>query len=449
MQNRKIHIGDQLKTSRGQFPVSSASVELAASGRREVVYRFSEASPTHMAFSLEDLAGCLRSSRQLEADEICGRIEQFACKSGPLFGEAKSETVADWQLAIYVAQEAMRLQQQVNGTRPWVPENESVTKTRVEDEEGNLLFTYYCFAFAIGGEGAQDYSESIPKKMWVRTFSDANSNDYLYAKYQKDENSELFEVYAIVCPSTISPEILVQTLCFLNESALTEGELSAIGADRLAGRDADELARSARAYNRDNAVRYYDQPIGKKDAPHVQHIIQAMAAIHLQRVTIDLFKSDDTDDLLSFDTFLSSLWHRFALQLGSVKVGYCQECGAGFSLTGHRGLPKMYCSNKCRTKAKNRREQEKRDKVRSLYLKGKSIDDIIHELYPGKSARATRRDVIGILSTWPQLKHARDAEWEQPGDHPLTHRCLEDGIIDDHQMKLYENKLERREARQR
>lgn len=439
----RIRINDQMRTSRGQFPVESANVELTDGGRRKVSFVFSDDSSTAEPVTLEDLAGCLRASYDLSPEEICDRIAQFARRSGPLFGVAGDEAVSDWQLAISASQEALRMQQQVNGTRPWSAESEHVVKTRVTDADGNLLFTYYSYFFVTQSGTQGDYSGSIPKDPWVKTFGGGGSSDYLYAKFSDEGDFGGFDIYAIACPAALSPELLVQTLCFLNDARPTRDELVAIGADKLVGIDIDELAKSAAAYELDDAVTFETLPMEKADAPHVQHIVQAMAALHLRRVTIDLFKTDDTGDSLAFDTYLNSLWYGFATRLGAVKVGYCQECGAGFSLTGHRGLPKQYCSDECRTKAKNRRERNKVETVREMYMSGESIESISKALYPSKAKRIAAKDITATLAKWPRLKQEVKKECAKPGDHPFAHRCCADGIISERQLELLENRSRR------
>lgn len=440
---RIVNINDQGKTSRCKFPVKGATVEADATGKHKVAYVFCESSMEDNPITLEDLAGCLRASHDLTADEVCSRIAQFARKSGPLFGEAKNEAISDWQLAINAAQEALRMQQQINGTRPWSPETERIVKTKVSDSCGNLLFTYYSYFFVLGGSEPGDYSDSLPKETWVKLFGAHGAKDYLYAKYSDEGEFRGFDIYAIACPSALSPELLVQTLCFLNDTRPTRDELVAMGADKFVGADVDELARAAAAYERDDAVTFEVVPVGKPDAPHVQHVVQAMSALHLRRVTIDLFKTDDTGDSLSFDTYLNSLWYGFATRLGAVKVGYCQECGAGFSLTGHRGLPKQYCSDECRTKAKNRRERVKVESARKMYMEGFSIDDIAKKLYPDKSSRVASKNIVATLTKWPFLKQTVKSECSRPGNHPFANRCYADGIISKRWLELLENRGER------
>ena len=443
MTSHKISISDQTKSSRGSFPVVDADVVALPDGRRKVAFAFSETQPNSESISLEDLAGCLRASHDLSADEICERIAQFARRSGPLFGKAEDEAVSDWQLAIDAAQEALRMQQQVNGTRDWHPDTERVVKTRVSDNDGTLLFVYYCFFFATSGKEEGAYSKTLPKTAWVKLFDSDGANDYLYAKYSEDGDLKGFDIYVIACPARLSPELLVQTLCFLNDSQLTKEELVTIGVDKLVDSDIDELVRAAAAYEQDDAVMFEELQIGKADAPHVQYIVQAIAALHLRRVTIDLFKTDGTGDSLSFDTYLNSLWYDFANRLGAVKVGYCEECGAGFSLTGHRGLPKRYCSDECRTKAKNRREHVKVERARTMYLEGRSVTEIAKELYPNQSKRIASKNIVATLATWPQLKQAIKAECAKPGEHPFAKRCCADGLISERRLE----QMEKRSAR--
>lgn len=438
-----IKISDRLRTSRGRYPVSDARIVIGEDGRMRIEFSLAQEWGEERPIALEDLAGCLRASHDLDSDEICERIELFARKAGPLFGRAADETVSDWQFAIDAAQEAIRMQQQVNGTRPWVAESERVVKTVVTDSAGKGLFTCYNYLFGIGPEKTGEYSASIPSAPWVRAFAEDRGGDYLFAVRSVEGGIEAFDVCLVSCEGSLSLALLAQMLCFFNDQPLTRAALLEMGAGQLEGANLEEIERMAGALEAGDAVRFAEVPVGKADAPHVQRIVQAMAALHLQRVTVDLFKSDGTDDSLAFDTFLSSLWYDFAMQLGAVKVGYCQECGAGFSLTGHRGLPKRYCSDDCRTKAKNRRERDKVDSARRMYMDGCGVSEIARELYPGKSERVASKDIVALLAKWPKLKQAVKAECLEGGDHPFARRCCNDGIISERQLGL----LERRAAR--
>lgn len=439
----KIGVTDRLRTSRGRYPVSDASVVTGEDSRRRIEFGFAQDWDEERPVALEDLAGCLRASRDLDPDEICERIALFARRTGPLFGQAADEAVSDWQFAIDAAQEAIRLQQQVNGTRPWVAEAERVVKTAVTDAEDRELFTCYNYLFGIGSDKPGRYSASIPDEPWVRAFVGKRSGDYLFAVRTIEGGIEAFDICLVSCEGSLSLALLAQMLCFFNDQPLTRAELLEIGVGQLEGVDIAEIERMASEFEAKDAVRFVEAPVGKADAPHVQRIVQAMAALHLQRVTVDLFKSDGTGDSLAFDTFLSSLWYDFAMQLGAVKVGYCQECGAGFSLTGHRGLPKQYCSDECRTKAKNRREQRKRDRIREMYMAGSSVDAIAAELFASKHARAARDGIVAELAKWPKLKQAVKAECAKPGSHPFAHRCCDDGVISERDLELLERRAER------
>ncbi|MBQ9042380.1 MAG: hypothetical protein IJ111_06150 [Eggerthellaceae bacterium] len=438
-----IKVSDRLRTSRGRYPVNDAFVVSGQDGRKRIEFSFAQEWGEERPIALEDLAGCLRASRDLDPDEICERIALFARKTGPLLGDAADEAVSDWQFAIGAAQEAIRMQEQVNGTRPWVSEAERVVKTTVTDPAGGVLFNCYNYTFGIGPENPGRYSSSIPSAPWVRTFSESRGGDYLFAVRSVEGGIEAFDICLVSCEGSLSLALLAQMLCFFNDQPLTRAALLEMGVGQLDGVDVAEVERMASALENENAVRFAETPVGKADAPHIQRIVQAMAALHLQRVTVDLFKSDDTGDSLAFDTFLSSLWYDFAMQLGAVKVGYCQECGAGFSLTGHRGLPKRYCSDECRTKAKNRRERDKVSRVRAMYMEGHSIPDIARELYAEKSERVAAKDIVSMLAKWPPLKQAIRDECAKKGEHPFARRCCEDGVISERQIELLEKRASR------
>ena len=96
---------------------------------------------------------------------------------------------------------------------------------------------------------------------------------------------------------------------------------------------------------------------------------------------------------------------------------------------GHRGIERRYCSESCKTDAKNKRTAYQRDKVRALFLnEGLSISEI-----------ATRMDMSGStgessirknLSQWVKLKHLISDELSECdfGMAPLFNRCLEEQL---------------------
>lgn len=174
------------------------------------------------------------------------------------------------------------------------------------------------------------------------------------------------------------------------------------------------------------------------DLGHVQKLIHAIISLHLQGVTLDVFRSAEGDEFLAFDTYLSYLWNSFSRRLGQVKIGLCEVCGKGFSLTGHRGIKRRFCSEECKTKAKNLRRKETTARVREMFAEGASVAQIASAAYPKDTADKAEAKVRSLLEQWVELKHRladeADAADDVPGaaadeKRPLARRCTEEGVV--------------------
>lgn len=446
MTQRKLNIHDGTKTSRGSFPVKNATVIENAVGHHNVSYTFSTDKTEAPHLGLEDFAGCLRSSRDTSSrEEIFMRIEQFAKMSGPLFGQAAEEPIADWQIAIMAAQQALALQEQINGTREWQKRgSQSVVKTQIEDRiTGRHLFTVFYCQLLVGLTDNGPYGQMLSHEPLAKTFNTNNGFDYLFIIPAKTNDRRVIDIHLIACDEELSTSLLALLLCYFNDQDVTGQTLASIGVGGLAGANLSKIQHDAEKLEAADAIVYREADITKVDAEKIQRIVQAIAALHLENVHIDLFKDDKTEDSLAFDSYLSSLWYDCAMQLGAIKFGYCQECGKGFSLTGHRGLPKQYCSDECRTKAKNRRERTKVMIIRQQFLSGTPIKEIVAAVFPTKSTKIASAEIAVTLSKWPVLKQQIVTELKQTGESPLLNRCIDEGVLSTTQV----SQLRRRASR--
>ena len=111
-----------------------------------------------------------------------------------------------------------------------------------------------------------------------------------------------------------------------------------------------------------------------------------------------------------------------------MKIGLCEVCGKGFSLTGHRGIKRRFCSEECKTKAKNRRRKEATVRVREMFAEGMSVAQIAAEMYPKDAAVTGEQKVQALLGQWVELKHRLAAEAAAGENRPLALRCAEEGV---------------------
>ena len=161
----------------------------------------------------------------------------------------------------------------------------------------------------------------------------------------------------------------------------------------------------------------------------LRHLVQALISLHLEGVRVDLFRSTEDDDFLSFDTYLAYLWFLFSKKLGDVKIGYCARCGKAFSLARRRGVPKKYCSEECKTAAKNDKTRQLQIDIRQAYAEGDGVSEIAAAFFPKQASGVACDKVRHMLATWVELKHDVDDDIAQ-GSGDLAKRCIAEGVFD-------------------
>ena len=208
-------------------------------------------------------------------------------------------------------------------------------------------------------------------------------------------------------------------------------ELDAAGAERVrdqlvaAGHDVAGAAGELSGELASEAV-----PLGTGDLGALGALVRTLVAAHLRDARIDVFATGGETGYFTFGSLLSWLWYDFSHDLASVRVKYCARCGRGFSVGGHRGPERNYCSAACRNAAHNRRSSARRDDIRAGFLeRGASVDELAHAHFPDLGEKDGRDAVRATLSSWPALKHAVDEAIDADGwGAPLLRRCAEQGL---------------------
>ena len=131
----------------------------------------------------------------------------------------------------------------------------------------------------------------------------------------------------------------------------------------------------------------------------------------------------------SFDTYLAYLWFLFSKKLGDVKIGYCARCGKAFSLARRRGVPKKFCSEECKTAAKNDKTRQLQIDIRQAYAEGDGVSEIAAAFFPKQASGVACDKVRHMLATWVELKHDVDADIAQ-GSGDIVKRCVAEGVFD-------------------
>ncbi len=413
----------RLKSSRGRFPVCGVELRNSARGHAEVAFSFAEAPASNSAaappFDLETLACSLPSYPLADQAELVERIRGAAQVCGPLLGEPTPESLTDWMAEIRIAQAALGIQRAINGDAPLNGPGVPVVKSRLVDERGNAVFTSFCLSLACGLEGETQLEGMFPRMPWMKRFSDEGSCDYAFVCADSLEGQRIIDLHLI----TFAQDVPTVDYSFMTAYFDALGhDVSALGAD-FGGASASRLANPG-------STRAEEAPLDKSDVAHLQHLVYALIALHTEPVHVDLFKSDGSRDFLAFGTYLSSLWYDFAMRLGQVKVGYCVQCGRGFSLTGHRGMSKEYCSEACRTQAKNERRRDQVARLRAAFMEGETVAAIAADVYAEMAKRPAQEAVRKSLRTWPELKRAVEDDLKR-GDGAFTRRCVDEGAVDE------------------
>lgn len=164
------------------------------------------------------------------------------------------------------------------------------------------------------------------------------------------------------------------------------------------------------------------------DREMVALMVRLMVAAHLCDAYVDPFQSDESTGYFSFASYLSWLWFDFSRCLGSLRLGYCDWCGQPYSLAGHRGKPRRYCSDRCKLEARNARAKQQRDAVRQGFLEGKGMDELTG-LLKNVDSKVARQRVLDWLCTWPELKHMLDEAFDEEGvKAKLFRHCEAEGL---------------------
>ncbi len=427
----------QTKTTQGFIPFLKIDCQIGSSetGNRteEELFIFDLIAPENMAHlirnngehilrpktrvSLVDFGSCLEM-REGEPRPNRELLFELACITGPMFGgDDGVETLRSWSYAAYAALLACRIQECANRRKPVTVLNAMhvVNKSVVKDADGTTIFTVIDVALNPYG-GYASVFDGLPV---VRRSTRSDGYEYSFAVPTKDESESPFIEFIAV---RLDHELTVSEFKYLLQMfEASEGAEATL-------RKKTNLAKSQVAWDQDG-VTFEHAMLEDADAPALEALVQVMIAAHLGSVRVDVFQGDQETGFLSFDSYLSWLWYDFSRGLSAVTLGYCESCGRAFSLVGHRGIERRYCSESCKTDAKNKRTASQRDKVRALFLnEGLSISEI-----------ATRMDMSGStgessirknLSQWVKLKHLISDELSECdfGMAPLFNRCLEERL---------------------
>ena len=371
------------------------------------------------------------------------RVLEIAGETGPLFGASAHESLASWTFAMAVAREALTLQEAINGTKPLAVVSASsqrgihLAKTKLKSARSRRPFTVYSCSFALGAHGAREYELTMPAFPWFRKFGGQDTFDYAVMTVDSandDNGTAVLSASLLSFEREITPADFATMCAYFNDEPfdLFDHAASVLPFGREAMEEANQLAVD------DGLSVSPELELAKADFPHMQRLVHALASIHLERVTLDLFHSTGEDNFMSFPCYLAYLWYEFAQNLGVAKVGYCEQCGQGFSLVGHRGQPRRFCSEACKTKAKNKRTKAKRDQARRQFFQERlPFEEVLRRLPNESRMTDPRKTLQGFLRHAPAaLPAVREALSHPTAENrAFVEECLEEHVIDAQELE--------------
>lgn len=426
------------KTSQGFVPFSSIDVVEAqdpddsslsglsfhlVSRRGEI--RVGACPPAHRAperVNIVDLAACMVPGERSWLPDYRAMAE-LARKTGPLFGDDSTATVFEsrrsWANAAYAALIAVRLQECANG-RSDVATLRTLgqpAKHLVSDATTGRSFTLYQVFFRSAGA----YDHLFRHLEFIARLAVQEGAYYYTFIHRGDEDD---------------PDAIGLTVVRL-EQEITRGEFSYLC--KLMKPTADDvrlateqlgLASKEEFLFFSEETPYYSAEVDFNDGDRsaLAALVQALILAHIRDARVDIFRGDRTTGYLSFDAFLSWLWYDFSGDLGTSSIGYCNNCGKPFSLVGHRGMDRLYCSRACKTEAKNAKVRASRERTRAMFWNGATVAQIAQQVYAGTPADEKR--VRADLSKWVELKHRLDDSIEADGfrGSALFKRCVSERL---------------------
>ena len=454
-----------IKTSRGFVPFKKAflnkerdtiSFELGLD-QNVMLDANSPFESSKPGFLLFDLATCVEHANG-SMRVVSERILEIAKRFGPLFGESDTEPIIDWAAACLNADIAIMLQQIANGQRgesvaPVLADLEKSVFTNLETKE---QITFYDIWRGLSAS----YVGRLKPGCHVRRMTIGSRHIYAFVVFNiESDETEAGMGYAELAAISLEHEMTPQDYEMIRKQfsgSIDEGVLrDQVWRYAQTGSEPDEPKRRISGKAEYGSRR---ERLDSDDASALGLIVKTLINAHLAKgAHVDPFQEDEATGYITFDNLLSWIWFDFSKCLDAAKIGYCANCGKPFSLVGHRGISRSYCSQTCKTKAKNAYSKRMRDEARTQFLEeGLTIAEIVErseekakaagEYRRGLSAEAVKE----LLCSWPELKNQLECQIETKGrEAPLLHRCNKElgqkGVM--HLLSARAEKLLRRELK--
>ncbi len=459
---------EQAKTACGYVPVTGVEVgfvRLLDGNDGPEAYIFTLAEPDEsVAFTprspgsaLLSLASCVvhdGGSIKVSSKNMLS----VAGELGPLFGISLVELISDWAAACVMADLAVSIQQIANGARSLstLVSLFNFEKLHCENPDGGVEFDFF--------DVVRDVRATYLDRFGGRRVVDPDNSDAWNTVFVRHAQAEGRQIYVFVILSIEAGEEngQVEIAAMSLDRAMSRSDYEAVRAlvsrsdDGDAG-DENEVPSSRNGLSpllgddvwldlnggsgdcpvegtnagiSSSGLVGEEAEMSERDTPVLAAMVQALIAAHLAKdAHVDPFQTDELTGYITFDTLLSWIWFDFSSCLGAAKIGYCAECGTPFSLVGHRGMERSFCSPACKTKAKNERMKRLREGIRQDFLAGATLKEIAAARIEDEGQKEAVKRVRETLQSWPKLKHLVEESIREEGvRNSLLARCVNEGL---------------------
>lgn len=465
---------EQIRTSRGQYPPLSSKLGYnTMTGDPCLRFEFPgdalqmQRCPRVSSgpASIVDLA-YLATDRGGREEVKSSQLVSIASKTGPLFGLPENEAVGDWLAESFLVGTVLAIQAGINDSvfegmdKGFGFSGETlVSKLVVSASTSARPFRLYSVDVPLPETVTESFFRGMPAFPAVRKSHFEGMTDYavLLLASGDDFGDALHEERGALDGSEVDDNeaargLHLQAMLFSFDGDISKDDFAAvldtfglleqIGAPIvLEGNDGqDFVGENLFGYGLSGDLDARVSALSEEDSPHLQKLVHALMSLRLRGIGVDLFESSEEDAYMVFPSYASYLWYQLFAQLCNVELGLCEECGKRFVLTGHRGSKRKYCSEACKTKAKNVRTGKARDDARSFFLEdGLSVEQVARAVYgwafveggdeTDKSLSNYMETVRKHLREFPLLKRRLDASLRECDDFDFVVRCVGEGLF--------------------
>lgn len=208
-----------------------------------------------------------------------------------------------------------------------------VAKTLVKNVETGNDFSIFAISFAVDAARENGYVAHMPSMPWLKKFV-GDEFDYVIGDIEHDPDGiDYLTVTLFSFEREITPlDFALVLSCFYDgahaDELIEQAKRNIAGFAEEEGDESDSSVQFD-ATTVEGKLDVRESVLTEEDVVSLRHLVQTLISLHLEGVRVDLFRSTEDDDFLSFDTYLAYLWFLFSRKLGDVKIGYCARVRQG------------------------------------------------------------------------------------------------------------------------